>query len=106
MRSGRVCEGMPEFRAAAGSSRCSAVGGACHPGLLALRSASGLGAPRDDAGTPAPTAFNRAGEKAPGDRGRAAQGYLRGWSPTAVRARSLLIWEEGLGTRSGVEGGG
>jgi hypothetical protein len=36
--------------------------GARHPGLLAPRSASGLGGPREAAG-PAPTAFNRAGEK-------------------------------------------
>ena len=37
--------------------------GARHLGLLALRSASGLGLPAARAGRPAPTAFNRAGEK-------------------------------------------
>src|SRR5579859_2479036 len=40
-----------------------AVRGGGLPGLLALRSASGLGLPAG-AGGPAPTAFNRAGEKA------------------------------------------
>ena len=42
--------------------------GARHPGLLALRSASGLG-PAAGAGGPAPTAFNRAGEKVRATRG-------------------------------------
>jgi hypothetical protein len=42
--------------------------GARHPGLLALRSASGLGPPAG-AGGPAPTAFNRAGEKVRATRG-------------------------------------
>jgi len=46
--------------AAAWWSSCRAVTGARHLGLLALRSASGLGlAPGE--GRPAPTAFNRAG---------------------------------------------
>lgn len=37
--------------------------GACCPGLLALRSSSGLGPARVVRPGPAPTAFNRAGEK-------------------------------------------
>ena len=37
--------------------------GARHLGLLALRSASGVGLPAARAGGRAPTAFNRAGEK-------------------------------------------
>ena len=43
--------------------------GARHPGLLALRSANGLGPPAGTGG-PAPTAFNRAGEKVRTTRGR------------------------------------
>ena len=56
-----LAAGMVNFRAEAMVSR-GAGSGARHPGLLALRSASGLGMPAD-AGRPAPTAFNRAGEK-------------------------------------------
>jgi hypothetical protein len=41
---------------------CGTAAGACHPGLLALRSASGLGRPAG-CGQACPTAFNRAGEK-------------------------------------------
>ena len=58
---GGLAAGMVNFRAEAMVSR-GAGSGARHPGLLALRSASGLGMPAD-AGRPAPTAFNRAGEK-------------------------------------------
>jgi hypothetical protein len=66
-------------------------------GLLALRSASGLGLLAAKAGRPAPTAFNRAGEKLQATRGRAAQGVVRGWSPTPGRARSPpFVREEGL----------
>ena len=43
--------------------------GSCGRVLLALRSASGLGPPAG-AGGPAPAAFNRAGEKAPGAGGQ------------------------------------
>ena len=59
--------GMGEFRA--GPAAVVRRGcGARHPGLLALRSASGLG-PAAGAGGPAPTAFNRAGEKVRATRG-------------------------------------
>jgi hypothetical protein len=78
--------GMVNSRAEAMVSR-DAVRGARDPGLLALRSASGLGLSAD-AGRHAPTAFNRAGEKLRAGRGRAAQGFRRGWSPTSWRARS------------------
>jgi hypothetical protein len=57
-----LAEGMPKFRA--GNRIVARRGvGARHLGLLALRSASGLGLAGDGAGRPAPTAFNRAGEK-------------------------------------------
>ena len=55
-------EGMQRFRSGMiGVVPCGR--GARHLGLLALRSASGLGLPAARAGRPAPTAFNRAGEK-------------------------------------------
>ena len=79
--------GMVDSRAEAMVSR-GAVWGARGPGLLALRGASGLGLPAD-AGRPAPTAFNRAGEKlraAGGELPRVSGGV--GWSPTSWRARS------------------
>ena len=89
--------------------------GARHPGLLALRSASGLGPPAG-AGGPAPTAFNRAGEKVRATRGElprvicevilgADAGSLsphRGeglWAPVLVRARGAAraasAWQRG-----------
>ena len=65
----------------------SAVPGARHLGLLAPRSASGLGpGPREAAG-PAPTAFNRAGEKLRAT-GESCPGSDTGLAPTAMRARS------------------
>src|SRR6266436_9434004 len=63
-RSGVLTAGMLRSRAGMTDDGLpSAVPGARHLGLLAPRSASGLGpGPREAAG-PAPTAFNRAGEK-------------------------------------------
>ena len=61
-RVARTGEGMQRFRSGMmGVVPCGR--GARHLGLLALRSASGLGLPAARAGRPAPTAFNRAGEK-------------------------------------------
>jgi hypothetical protein len=90
-----LAEGMPKFRA--GNRIVATRVGARHLGLLALRSASGLGLAGDGAGRPAPTAFNRAGEKLQATGGRAAQGVGRGWSPTPGRARSPPHRGEGLG---------
>jgi len=76
---------MPEFRAGVLSS-CGAVRGARHLGLLALRSASGLGLPSVRAGlllqrsTGLVRSSRRPGESCPGCR--------TGWSPTPGRARS------------------
>ena len=58
----RAGEGMQKFRSGMMGS-CRAVGGTRHLGLLALRSATGLGLPAAWRGRLAPTAFNRAGEK-------------------------------------------
>ena len=58
-----VSEAMLEFRGGVMVVPRGGAEGARHPGLLALRSASGLGLPAAGAGRPAPTAFNRAGEK-------------------------------------------
>src|SRR5690349_14444044 len=90
-----LAAGMADSRAEAMVSR-GAVRGARHPGLLALRSASGLGLPAD-AGRRAPTAFNRAGEKV-----RAAGGELPrvsgGVGPRRLGGLALpLLREEGPG---------
>lgn len=87
---------MLRFRA---GKRVVARRGLCarHLGLLALRSASGLGPPAVRAGRPAPTAFNRAGEKL-----QAAGGELP-WVKDEVGPLRLcglalpLIGEEGRG---------
>jgi hypothetical protein len=86
-------------QSAPGSSGPRRVRGARHPGLLALRSASGLSPPAG-AGGLAPTAFNRAGEKV-----RATRGQLPRVLTEVVldgRAGSLSPHRgEGLGHRCG-----
>src|SRR5260370_23748489 len=82
-----------------------AVAGARHSGLLALRSASGVGLPAVRAGRPARTAFSRAGEKL-----RATGGELprvsHGVGPRRRDGLALpLIREEGLGHPWRVRGG-
>jgi len=67
--------------------------GARHPGLLALRSANGLG-PARGYGRACPDSVQPGWWEGPGDQGTAAQGYLRGWSSTCLRARRPLIGEK------------
>ncbi len=96
-------EGMLRSRAGRGVVS-GAVAGPRHPGLLALGSASGLGLPHG-CGRPAPTAFNRAGEKL-----RTAGGQLprvcREADPQRCCGLAVpLLGEEGLGAPGRVRKG-
>ena len=93
--------------------------GARHPGLLALRSANGLGPPAGTGG-PAPTAFNRAGEKVRATRGRLPRVICEAGprrvcglavpssgrrSRAPVRAQEVKRWSGGLRRAAGGAGG-
>jgi len=87
---------MPEFRVSAMAVVLRGPG-ARHLGLLALRSASGLGLPVLRPGRPAPTAFNRAGEKLQATGGELPR-VSHGVVPDAgTGSLSPLVREEGLG---------
>ena len=73
--------------------------GACHPGLLALRSTSGLGLPRGAAGLPRQRSTGLV--RRSGRPGTAAQGLPRGCSSTLLRARWPPPREDGLGHPGG-----
>ena len=102
---GVLAAGMPKSRAGM-TAFPDAVPGARHLGLLAPRSASGLGpGPREAAG-PAPTAFNRAGEKLQATGGELPR-VSYGAGPRRPCGLALpLIGEEGQGAPAAVRADG
>jgi hypothetical protein len=114
----RPVPGVPQFRsvtaakawrracrsATPGSRAFSgAVPGACYLGLLAPRSASGLGGPREAAG-PAPAAFNRAGEKLQATGGELPRVWAEAGPQREGGLALPLTGEEGQGHPSGAGG--
>jgi len=106
-RSGVLTAGMLRSRAGMTDDGLpSAVPGARHLGLLAPRSASGLGPGPWEAAGPAPTAFNRAGEKLQATGGELPR-VSCGAGPRRPGGLALpLIGEEGQGAPAAMRADG